>query len=336
MPVIPNSNQYTSKIGFGTAGVMGSAFSDRGRLKLLDLTYSLGVTHFDTAPLYGMGEAESLLGKFIQNKRSSLTIATKFGLNPPPLAGYQRLALPVVRYLNRRFPKVGQYIHQNRASQNVKTGTNTSVSKPQSPNLQPYKVEELEKSLDNSLRKLRSDYVDIYLLHECKLEHIHDDVLAKLEDLICAGKIVSYGLATGKSESSKILNQYPSFKGCVQIGHNVVDSNLRSINTSNNLLTIIHSVLLPLCSNLNAYFLRDKQALKKWSSELNYDLGKDDAIAKFLLLLSVQQNENGIVLFSSSKLVNIESNLKAINAEDISTEQIEIFRDLISNDAQKL
>jgi len=72
------------KFGLGTSGIMGSAITDRGRISLLDHAYQNNITHFDTAPLYGQGDAEKVLGKFISDKRDKITLTTKFGLFPTP------------------------------------------------------------------------------------------------------------------------------------------------------------------------------------------------------------------------------------------------------------
>ncbi len=308
---------------------MGSAITDRSRTKLLDCAYSLGVTHFDTAPLYGMGEAESLLGKFIQDKRDKLTIATKFGFNPPRLNRQQRLVLPLARYLNRRFPGLRRFISSRRASRQIEPVKADSAVILPSTNSSVYKVEEIQKSLHSSLLKLRTDYIDIYLLHECKVENLDETVINKLEEFVKAGKILAYGLATNESEASKILTQYPSFKGCVQVGYKITDNDFENIDLPNNLLTIFHSVLSSSSSELSDYLSSDNEAMKRWSNELDYDLNHENAIAKFLLCLAVEQNKDGITLFSSSKVKNIQANL---GTRQIDADQINVFKKLVNAD----
>jgi aryl-alcohol dehydrogenase-like predicted oxidoreductase len=53
------------------------------RLQLLECAYDAGIRHFDTAPYYGYGEAERVLGEFLRGKRDQVTITTKFGIQPP-------------------------------------------------------------------------------------------------------------------------------------------------------------------------------------------------------------------------------------------------------------
>ena len=81
---------------------MGAALTTSRRLRLLETAYAHGIRHFDTAPLYGQGEAESLLGQFSRGKRDSITITTKFGLIPRRIPAWFRPLVPLARAFNRR------------------------------------------------------------------------------------------------------------------------------------------------------------------------------------------------------------------------------------------
>jgi aryl-alcohol dehydrogenase-like predicted oxidoreductase len=87
LPVIGKS---TSRIGFGTGGLLRIG-SPRRRQDVLAAAFASGVTHFDTAPLYGFGESERALGLFLRGRRDKVTLTTKFGLQAAPLAA--RLAV---------------------------------------------------------------------------------------------------------------------------------------------------------------------------------------------------------------------------------------------------
>lgn len=73
-----------SAIGYGsmgTATAYGPA-DDKRSVSAIRTAYDLGVTHFDTAEMYGWGAGEELLGKALAPIRDGVTIATKFGLTP--------------------------------------------------------------------------------------------------------------------------------------------------------------------------------------------------------------------------------------------------------------
>ena len=75
-----------SAIGYGS---MGTAFAygpsdDTKSIAAIHRAFELGVTHFDTAELYGWGTGERLLGRALAPMREQVTIATKFGFLDSP------------------------------------------------------------------------------------------------------------------------------------------------------------------------------------------------------------------------------------------------------------
>src|SRR5262245_8290798 len=80
--------QDTRPTGFDVAaigyGAMGTAVgygpsNDSESIAAIRRAHELGVTHFDTAELYGWGDGEKLLGHALAPIRDDVTIATKFG-----------------------------------------------------------------------------------------------------------------------------------------------------------------------------------------------------------------------------------------------------------------
>ncbi|WP_375426278.1 aldo/keto reductase [uncultured Friedmanniella sp.] len=65
----------------GTAVGYG-ATDDTESIAAIRRAHELGVTHFDTAEMYGWGEGERLLGTALAPIRDQVTIATKFGFTP--------------------------------------------------------------------------------------------------------------------------------------------------------------------------------------------------------------------------------------------------------------
>jgi aryl-alcohol dehydrogenase-like predicted oxidoreductase len=78
-----NSNLMASVIGFGAwaAGKAGwENVDEREIMEAIQTAYDHGVNFFDTAPFYGFGESERILGKTLKPVRDKVIIATKFGL----------------------------------------------------------------------------------------------------------------------------------------------------------------------------------------------------------------------------------------------------------------
>lgn len=83
---IPNLPQQISRIGLGTWAMGGSLWGDSNdeeSIRTIQEALNLGINFIDTAPGYGFGRSEEVVGKAIKlyGKRENVIIATKCGLN---------------------------------------------------------------------------------------------------------------------------------------------------------------------------------------------------------------------------------------------------------------
>src|SRR6202165_3083756 len=73
-----------SRIGLGAMSMAGyynnGAGSDDESIRTIHRAFDLGVTHLDTAEIYGPYTNEELVGKAIKDRRDQVVLATKFGL----------------------------------------------------------------------------------------------------------------------------------------------------------------------------------------------------------------------------------------------------------------
>lgn len=138
-----------SALGFRCAS-LGSRVSEANGLRALGLAFERGVTWYDVAPPYGDGEAEGILGKFLAGRRDRVAICTKFGIPRPVVSPAMRLIRPAARAMARAFP-------------HLRGGMAKAREAGSRDRLRP---EQIESSVVESLRRLRTDYVDVLALHE--------------------------------------------------------------------------------------------------------------------------------------------------------------------------
>lgn len=75
-------SRQLNAIGLGCMGISfayGPAMADEDAVSLLHQAVDLGVDHFDTAEMYGLGHSEQMLGRAFNDRRDKVFIATKFG-----------------------------------------------------------------------------------------------------------------------------------------------------------------------------------------------------------------------------------------------------------------
>ena len=85
------------RLGFGAWAVGGTGWgapsAETDRLAAVGRALELGITFFDTAPTYGDGTSEILLGQALKADRDRVAIATKVGPRDDP----QQRELPLCR-----------------------------------------------------------------------------------------------------------------------------------------------------------------------------------------------------------------------------------------------
>lgn len=80
---LKNSNLKVSRLCMGGCPMGGYGWGDTQEMELIDAVHAAldsGITLFDTADTYGLGQSEKTLGKALGDKRKNAVIATKFGV----------------------------------------------------------------------------------------------------------------------------------------------------------------------------------------------------------------------------------------------------------------
>ena len=161
---IAGTDIEVSELGFGvwtvSAGWWGD-YSDDDAVRLLRAAYDRGVTFFDTADTYGNGRGETLLAQaFPGAERDGIVIGTKFGYDWQSNVGKRREG------------------HQEAEHS--------------------FEPDFLERALEGSLRRLGTDRIDNWQLHNVRMEHLQlDHVWTFVDKARQAGKVRSVGVALG-------------------------------------------------------------------------------------------------------------------------------------------
>jgi predicted oxidoreductase len=180
-------------LGLGTATVM--RLHDRGdQVRLIQHAWDLGFRHFDTAPLYGFGQAERVLGRALSGVTEPHTLFTKVGILP------SRLLQPVVhvqgpaRRLLMTSPRARHLAH--------KFGGRSARPSSLSP-------EAIARSVDGSLRRLGRDTVEGLLLHDRAPADVDDAAVAALCAQQQCGRARLLGAAGDPAVVTEVLSLLP-------------------------------------------------------------------------------------------------------------------------------
>lgn len=160
-----------SAVGFGvwTVGTTWWGVKDEDMGKaLLRRAFDSGVTFFDNADTYASGRAEELQREALGDVRDQIVIGTKFGYDI--------------------------YNHPDRPGQQERP--------------HDWSPAYLRKALEGSLKRLGTDYIDYYQLHNPRIDAIRaDDLWAELEKAKAEGLIRAYGTALGPALNERQIEE---------------------------------------------------------------------------------------------------------------------------------
>jgi aryl-alcohol dehydrogenase-like predicted oxidoreductase len=198
------------RLGFGGVG-LGSAGGGRSKgadVRLVEEAVDLGVTVFDTAAAYGDGASERILGDALRRRRDEVVLATKGGYvfreRSAPEQAARRLAARGLRRLPRR-------------GAGAEAGPARPGGSYREHDLSP---SYLRAAVEGSLRRLRTDRIDLYQLHGPP--EVLPGVFDELVDLRTSGKVLAFGIGAETVASAAAWLAVPAVS-CVQIPFGVLD-----------------------------------------------------------------------------------------------------------------
>ena len=314
--ILPGSALPTSRVGFGTSLLM-ARLNETQSVRLLQTALDAGITHFDTARLYGYGEAERALGKILPGRRDKVTVTTKVGILPPKRSPILSIAKSLARKAAALNPKLRQHFRR-KAEGMIQAGA--------------FDLPTVTASFDTSLRQLGTDYVDFLMLHECSAaDLVRPELLEFLERAKQAGKVRAFGVATFAPVIETALVNSPAYTPSVQFPSSIFEPNMARLRPllRSDCAVFTHSSLSTGFSQLIGRLSAEPALRSEWDKRLGVDCADRRVLGKLCLQYALEDNPAGVVLVSSANEQNIRANAAAL-ATPYSAEQMEGFSELVA------
>ncbi|WP_423129249.1 aldo/keto reductase [Gaoshiqia sp. Z1-71] len=204
-----NSELEVSVVTFGAwavGGWMWGGTEHRESVNAIRAAYDLGVTSIDTAPVYGMGTSEEIVGDAIRGiPRDQVQILTKYGL--------------------RWDTKLGDFYFSSFDNQGDPVNLHRYSGK-----------ESVIKECEDSLRRLKTDYIDLYQIHWPDTTTPVGETMEAVDRLIRDGKVRYAGVCNYTAEQMEeagksialVSNQVPYSMVKRGIEHELVPYTLKN------------------------------------------------------------------------------------------------------------
>ncbi|CAN7467980.1 aldo/keto reductase [Rhizobium sp. LjRoot30] len=210
---IGKSGVTASAVGLGTwaiGGWMWGGTDEKESIAAIQASLDAGVSLIDTAPAYGLGRSEEIVGKALAGRRDKAVIATKCGLVWHTQKGrhfFDQDGKPVHRYLGR---------------------------------------DAIFHEVEESLKRLGTDYIDLYITHWQDPTTPIAETMQALEDLRKQGKIRAIGAS---NVSRTELEDYARIGGldAIQERFSMIDREIEAellpVTTREGIATLSYSSL---------------------------------------------------------------------------------------------
>jgi aryl-alcohol dehydrogenase-like predicted oxidoreductase len=162
-----NSNVKVTPLAFGAwviGGWMWGGVEEKEALRAIRTAYDIGITTFDTAPIYGFGKSEELIAKALKNvPRNQYQILTKFGM--------------------RWEQSEGEFFFDSLDNDGKPVKIYKYAGK-----------ESVQRECEDSLRRLKTDYIDLYQIHWPDITTPISESMEAVAKLMEEGKIRAAGV----------------------------------------------------------------------------------------------------------------------------------------------
>ncbi|MXN92537.1 aldo/keto reductase [Flavobacterium sp. Sd200] len=178
---IGNSDLELSAITFGAwaaGGWMWGGTERNGSIEAIRKSYDEGVTSIDTAPIYGQGDSEEIVAEALEGiSRDKVQIITKYGMRWDLAKG--TLAM---KSQDNSGKDIDIYKYSGRES--------------------------IIKECEDSLRRLKTDYIDLYQIHWHDVTTPIQETMETVAELIKQGKVRYAGVCNYTAEQVAEADKY--------------------------------------------------------------------------------------------------------------------------------
>jgi len=322
---IGNTDLELSVITFGAwaaGGWMWGSTDRNDAIKAIQASYDEGVTSIDTAPIYGQGDSEEIVGEALQEiARDKVQIITKYGMRWDLAKGDFAM-----KSKDNDGKDIDVYKYAGRES--------------------------IIKECEDSLKRLKTDYIDLYQIHWPESRTQIQETMETVAQLIKEGKVRHAGVCNYNVEQMKEADKYINLVSN-QVPYSMVkreiEANVIPFSLENNKSIIAYS---PLERGLltgkmkpghtfsegdhraNLYFYKDEN-LKRTAEFLDkikpLALDKNASLSQLVLRWTIEQPGITIALAGARNAEQSIQNAKAVNVK-LSREEI----DFITSELNKL
>jgi aryl-alcohol dehydrogenase-like predicted oxidoreductase len=315
----------TPALGFGCSPLLGRA-GRKSSQTALAAAWDAGIRFFDTARSYGYGEGEALLGDFLKGKRDRAIVSTKFGIVPATQQVWKRIARPLVRGALTAVPGMRRV---------VRTQVNGQFLKGQ------FTVGVLQKSIEESLSRLGTDYVDILFMHEAPASVLmRDDLLREIEKLIQDGKVRAAGISSDPNVIAAALELRHPAISAVQFPCNVFDLSMAQRSTGTADRDVLFVANHPFGGIMRV--LQTRESLQRIAASggtpagIREKLGQvdDRVLAEIVLNVVVRGTGIHVVIPSMMRPEHLRMNVEAMTQPRFSLFEISWLRTRLAKESQ--
>lgn len=311
-----------SELGLGCSPLGGGLFhkDDAESTRVLARAVDAGVNFFDTSDNYSMGHSERLIGEAIKGRRDRFVVATKGG------AAFQsvgRIALALRPIL--------------RPARGLLKGARRSLNLMRDKRkLYDYSPEHLGAAVDASLRRLQTDYIDIYQLYNPETFQIEGFAFCEtLERMRDQGKIRFYGISARDADDALLCLTHPGIKS-IQIALSLLDpeatERLLAEARAKGVGIIARSPLAQgLLTDATGHTMADEsshvtpaqiQYRRQQAKSFAFLVRPGRTLAQAALRYALQQDGASVVIPSAISLSELDENLGALAAPPLSADEL--------------